>query len=191
MVSPLELLREANREYPATRIVWPAIAIVAVLAIIESFRISWNVAALGAIVILVLLILFFIVSAIARILGRERQGFVILRVPVFVIVWAFTLSICVVLGLCISCFFFRWPGSFAELVTFGQSVAVSKSEKPTQSPPVVQPVPRSDTPPASPSGQGPQVDVARVNACLNAIDKEKLSVAEVTVQSRQCLQAGK
>ncbi|MGL3210694.1 hypothetical protein [Bradyrhizobium sp. BR 1433] len=82
MVSPFELLREANREYPATRIVWPAIAIVAVLAIIESFRISWNVAALGAIVILVLLILFFIVSAIARILGRERQGFVILRLPV-------------------------------------------------------------------------------------------------------------
>ncbi|MGY3236653.1 MFS superfamily sulfate permease-like transporter [Bradyrhizobium sp. USDA 4448] len=191
MVSPLELLREANREYPATRIVWPAIAIVAVLAIVESFRISWSVAALGAIVILVLLILFLIVSAIARILGRDRHGFAILRWPVFVIVWAFTLSICVVLGLCISCFFFRWPGSFAELVTFGQSVAVAKAEKPTQAPPVVQPVPRSDTPATLPARQSPPVDIARVNACLNAIDKEKLSVAEVTVQSRQCLQAGK
>jgi hypothetical protein len=74
MVPGLSLLRQANKIFPETRIVWPAIAIVATLAIIESFRLGWTVAALGAIVVLVLLILFYVVSGICAYLADPTKG---------------------------------------------------------------------------------------------------------------------
>jgi hypothetical protein len=73
MVPGLALLREANKIFPETRIVWVAIAIVAALAIVDSFRLGWTVVVLGAIVILILLILFFLVSGICTYLADPEK----------------------------------------------------------------------------------------------------------------------
>jgi len=106
MMSPLNIIAAANRAYPVTRIVWPAIAVVGAVAVLESFKLGWNVAFLGAIAVLLLLILFFLVAALVKIMDDDLERRQLLRYPASVIVWAFTLSICMILGLTLSSFFF-------------------------------------------------------------------------------------
>src|SRR5262245_9308180 len=101
----LAILRKANTMFPQTRMVWAAIAVVAALAIIESFKLGWTVAALGAIVLLILLILFFIVSGIATYLANPDKANPMLKLPAMMLVWAFTLAIMAFVFLCMSCFF--------------------------------------------------------------------------------------
>jgi hypothetical protein len=188
MIPGLDILARANKEYPTTRIVWPAIAIVAAVAVIESFKLGWGVAATGAIGVVILLLLFFLVAGIVKILDDDSQRREILKYPITVIVWVFTLCLCVVLGLVISSFFFGYPKTTAQLFTFGTDV-VAEQQKPAQSPPTVQPLSPTAQPQANEqiARQTPP-DRARVSQCLDNIDKSKYSTIEVDRLARQCLQ---
>jgi hypothetical protein len=105
MLPGLPLIHEANKAFPETKIVWPAIAILGVLAVVDSLRIGWVVAGLGAIVVLVLLILFFVVSGICVYFRDPGRGNPLLKYPAIVLAWSFTLGIAAFLGLSLSCFF--------------------------------------------------------------------------------------
>jgi len=187
MLSPLELLRQANKIFPETRIVWAALAIVAALAIIDSFRIGWTVAALGAVFVLLLVVLFAIVSGVCTYLANPSKGNSVLKYPAIVLVWTFTLGICAFLGLSMSCFFLGKPKSLIELFTFQNPIVVTERNSATQGSAEVSPLPSTVGPGLTTAG-GPQPpNGAAVNQCLNAIDTTQLSVPEVQARARACL----
>jgi hypothetical protein len=187
MISPLELLRQANKIFPETRIVWAALAVVAALAIIDSFRIGWTVAALGAVFVLLLAVLFSIVSGVCTYLANPSKGNSVLQYPAIVLVWTFTLGICAFVGLTISCFFIGKPKSLIELFTLQNPIVVTERNSATVGPLEVSSLPATVAPGPANVGGTPQTNIATVSQCLNAIDPRQLSVAEVQQRARGCL----
>jgi hypothetical protein len=93
-----------------------------------------------------------------------------------------------ILGLTLSSFFFDYPKTTAELFTFGRTVVVAEQQKPTQTSPIIQPLPSTPSSPANgTTGQLQTADAATVNHCLDGIDKTKYSAAKVERLARQCI----
>jgi len=181
MIPGLAVFKQATKEYPITKIVWPAIAIVAALAVIQSMKLGWDVILLGAPLILILILLFFIVSAIGVYLGGnpDRTTF---RLPALFLVWAFSIGVAAFLALCMSCFFADYPKPLVQLFALGGQSTKSETQAATQPSPEIK-SPEVNT--VKPLTEG--VPSASVEACADAIDVNSLSENEVLTQARNCL----
>ncbi|MGI9487358.1 MAG: hypothetical protein ACR2RF_16070 [Geminicoccaceae bacterium] len=203
MAIGLEIFLQANKNYPITKIIWPAVAIVAVISIISTFKLEWPVIILGSIFIVVTLVIFYVVASIAQ-NPKENEG--VLSAATF-LVWAFSIILVGFVLLLMSSFFFNWPATFTDLLTFSQKDEVeSVSEDVEQGDPSLTPVAVPE-PSSTPSEEqdDPELESETsslpveergtvldggsqlLQECLSEIDQSTLSISEVESRARECL----
>lgn len=178
----LDILREATREYPITKIIWPALAIVAVLSIISGLNLGWSVAAFGAILILAILIVFQVVAYIATAAGAPGAA-EYFKYPAIFLVWSFSLAVVACVALLMSCFFFHSPRSFGSLIAALNSETTETKVPPAATGPATT---KTSLPPVADTGTSSK-GTGPLNACLDQIDQRALSPAEVESRARECL----
>jgi hypothetical protein len=107
---PFTLLKEAIRKVPATKYALAVGGIIAVIAIIVGgFGLNLWIAALGAVVMLVLMTVFVVFASLAV---QERDAF---RNPIAVFTWFCLLLIMATASVVFSSAFWRWPLDFGLL----------------------------------------------------------------------------
>jgi hypothetical protein len=100
---PFDLLNEAIRKVPATKYALAVGGIIAVIAIVASFKINLWVATLGAVVMLVLMTVFVIFASLAD------QKKTLFAKPVLVFTWFSLLLIMLTALVVFSSAFWKWP----------------------------------------------------------------------------------
>jgi hypothetical protein len=118
---PLSLLKEAIRRVPATRYALAIGGVIAVIAIVVGgFRLNLWVAALGAVVMLVLMTVFVIFASLAV---QQRETF---RNPIIVFTWFCLLLIMATALVVFSSAFWRWPVDFGLLSSNSRQASLVK-----------------------------------------------------------------
>lgn len=89
-MNPLQLLREATKEFPLLKYAWGVIGIVAVIAIIGGLHLSSiNVPIISILTVLGVMVLIFVFSIIAT-----KNSDPLIRIPFLVLVYTIVLSVC-------------------------------------------------------------------------------------------------
>ena len=147
MASPMDVLKVANTQFPASKIVWAAIAVSAAVALISSFNLGLETLIPGAIFVLIIIVAFAIVSLFYRMIVsiEKLPGANILA---GVIAWSFTIFTLGFIAGLMSCFFFGFPRELQELVFRGlepvQETQTTDVETIGQSVEPVEPLPEPD-----------------------------------------------
>jgi hypothetical protein len=132
---PFTLLKEAIRRVPATKYALAVGGTIAVIAIVVGgFRLNLWVAALGAVVMLVLMTVFVIFASLAV---QHRDT---LRTPIIVFTWFCLLLMMATASVIFSSAFWRWPLNFGLLSSDSpQASLLSRIDHLEQRQPVVPP----------------------------------------------------
>jgi len=108
-LSPIQLLREAIKAVPPLKYALGVVGLVAAVAIVRAFRINAEIAALGSVAILILMVALLI---FARLTKAAKHHFML---PSLVMMWSFLLLVIAAAGLLFSSAFFGWPINFRAL----------------------------------------------------------------------------
>jgi len=100
---PLAFLREAIQAVPAVRYALGVGGVVAVIAIIASFRISYKVAVIGFPVLLIMMVLLVVFAKLAE---AKPQHFL---APLVILTWFSIVAMVGTIGLIFTGVFFGWP----------------------------------------------------------------------------------
>lgn len=191
MPSPLTLLKEANKAYPASNLVWIAIALAAAVALISALQLGIETLMAGSIVILVAIVLFAAVAMFHKALNSV-EAIPGANILAGVIAWSFTLLIVgFFLGM-FTAFFFGVPQTLERLFRLAplveEEMGVGADE---QSPTFGSVIPNNLIGIAENAVSTASISLTETRSlteCLDAIDPT-LEVAEFRLQVDACRQA--
>jgi hypothetical protein len=190
MASPITLIKEANKAYPGSNIVWIAIALASAVALISAFQLGVDTLVAGGIVILVSIVLFTAVAMFHKALN-SIEAIPGANILAGVIAWAFTLLIIgFFLGM-FTAFFFGVPQTLERLFRLAPLIEVEASVGADEQAPSF-----GTVIPDGPLGPGPDTDaptgdnreeIRTLSDCLDAIEPA-LAIAEFQRQVEVCRQ---
>ena len=105
-LSPIQLLREAIKAVPALKYALGVAGLVAVIAIVGAFRVRPEIAVLGAIATLVLMVALLVFANLTK---TAKKHFLF---PAMVMMWSFLVLVIAAAGLLFCSTFFNWPMDF-------------------------------------------------------------------------------
>lgn len=110
MPSPIGLLRESIKQFPAFHFVWGVVGIIAVVAIVSQLGLSWQAAVFGGLVVFVALVLMPLYQWLTRMKGHHFQT------PLIILIWFVLALVVVICSLLVSSTFFNWPKKIGDLI---------------------------------------------------------------------------
>ncbi len=84
-MNPYQVLRAGIKEVPAVKYALAVAGVIAVVAIIASFKLDWRVALVGGVVVFVFMAVMVVFS------GLTKLGSTVIRGPATFLLWAFVL----------------------------------------------------------------------------------------------------
>jgi hypothetical protein len=108
-LNPLTILKDAVKAVPAMKYALAVLGLVAVVAIVSLWRVKYEVAIFGAVIILGLMVPVLVFARLTTV----RPGKLV--VPALVMMWSFLLLTVATAFLLFTCAFFRWPKPLIEL----------------------------------------------------------------------------
>jgi HEAT repeat protein len=105
-LSPIQLLREAIRAVPPLKYALGVVGLIAVVAVGGAFRIRPEIAVLGSLATLVLMVALLVFAKLTR---TAQKHFLI---PALLLMWSFLVLVVCAAGLLFSSTFFNWPMDF-------------------------------------------------------------------------------
>ena len=107
--SPLDIVREATKAVPAVKYALGVAGVLAALSIAAAFFTSWAAAALGFLVMLILMILLYVFSIMVNIAGEAAKP------PAIILLYSVVLLFVTWCVLLTSCTFIQQPSTLREL----------------------------------------------------------------------------
>ena len=105
-LSPIQLLREAIKAVPPLKYALGVVGLIAAVAVVGAFRIRPEIAVLGSLATLVLMVALLVFAKLTK---TAQKHFL---VPALVLMWSFLVLVIAAAGLLFSSTFFNWPMDF-------------------------------------------------------------------------------
>ena len=126
-LNPLTILKDAIKAVPSMKYALAVLGLVAVVAIVTLWRVKYEVAIFGAVIILGLMVPVLVFARLTTV----RPGKLV--APALVMMWSFLLLTIATTFLLFTCAFFQWPRPLTELPGKSGSGTITKVV-PTNSP---------------------------------------------------------
>src|SRR6266850_1819406 len=107
-LNPVTILKGAIKAVPSMKYALAVLGLMAVVAIVTVWRIQYEVAIVGAVILLGLMVPVLIFAK----LTTMKPGRLI--IPALVMMWSFLLLTVATAFLLVTCAFFQWPKSVSE-----------------------------------------------------------------------------
>ncbi len=109
MLQPLNVLRTATKAVPALKYAVGVSGLIAIVAIVRQFGLSPQSAALGSVVVLVLMVGVFVFARLSAFTGRK------VYIPAMMLLYSFTLLVILVASFLFTSAFMDWPKPLGQL----------------------------------------------------------------------------
>ena len=109
MLQPWNVLRQATKAVPALKYAVGVSGLIAVVAIVKQFGLSPQSAALGSVVVLVLMVGVFVFARLSAFTGKK------IYYPAMMLLYSFTLLVILVASFLFTSTFMDWPKPLGEL----------------------------------------------------------------------------
>jgi hypothetical protein len=110
-LNPLKLINQAIKAVPFMKYALGVAGIVAVIALVNLYKISYRVGVIGTIIILSLMLILFLLSRVASSKGLKLNG------PIYLMVWCIVVLFIAVVFFLVGSVFFSWPLDLRTWIT--------------------------------------------------------------------------
>lgn len=123
IISPINVLREAQRSVPAVRYAGGVAGVASVVAIVAGFQLDYRIAVFGTIIVFGLMFVLVVFSALASNTGP------VLHMPAIFMAWSFALLTVIASSFLLTSYFFEWPRSLESYIPKPQISYTDKKPK--------------------------------------------------------------